>query len=100
MSIYVPVPPFDLWIFECGGARPGLHCSLNENYYLNVGSGAVQPPSTLTPGQANVSQDVYTAIAVAQQVHAAVCHMLPMCIIDAVSHMCWRFIVSCSALGF
>ena len=47
---------------------PGLYYSLNENYYLNVGSGKVQPSSTLTPGQANVSQETYIAIAVAQQV--------------------------------
>ncbi len=50
------------------GVLPGLYYSLNENYYLNVGSGKVQPASTLTPGQANVSQETYIAIAVAQQV--------------------------------
>jgi alpha-L-fucosidase len=50
------------------GVLPGFYYSLNENYYLNVGSGKVQPSSTLTPGQANVSQETYIAIAVAQQV--------------------------------
>jgi alpha-L-fucosidase len=49
------------------GIVPGLYVSLNENYYLNVGSGKVQPTSTLAPGQVNVSQDVYNAITVAQQ---------------------------------
>ena len=46
---------------------PGFYYSLNENYYLNVGSGKVQP-GPLAPGQANVTQEVYTAIAVAQQI--------------------------------
>ena len=50
------------------GVLPGFYYSLNENYFLNVGSGRVQPASTLTPGQANVSQETYIAIAVAQQV--------------------------------
>jgi alpha-L-fucosidase len=49
------------------GILPGLYMSLNENYYLNVGSAKVQPTSTLAPGQVNVSQDVYNAIALAQQ---------------------------------
>jgi len=50
------------------GVLPGFYYSLNENYYLNVGSGRVQPASTLVPGQANVTRDVYIAIAVAQQI--------------------------------
>ena len=50
------------------GVLPGFYYSLNETYYLNVGSGRVQPASTLTPGQANVSQETYIAIAVAQQI--------------------------------
>ena len=47
------------------GIKPGLYYSLNQNYYLNSGGGKVQN-TTLGPGQANVSQELYGKIVLAQ----------------------------------
>lgn len=47
------------------GVEPGIYYSLNENYYLNVGLGAVRNTS-LYPGQAKVSQELYGKIVLAQ----------------------------------
>lgn len=47
------------------GIRPGIYYSLNQNYYLNSGHGLVQN-TTLVPGQAKVSQELYGKIVVAQ----------------------------------
>ncbi len=37
-----------------------------NNAFLNVVSGVVQPPSTLVPGQANITQDQYVQIVISQ----------------------------------
>ena len=47
------------------GIQPGIYYSLNQNYYLNSGHGLVQNTS-LVPGQANVSQELYGRIVLAQ----------------------------------
>ena len=47
------------------GIQPGIYYSLNQNYYLNVGGGRVLNTS-LVPGQANVSQNTYARIVLAQ----------------------------------
>ena len=47
------------------GIEPGIYYSLNQNYYLNAGGGLVQN-SSLVPGQANVSQELYDKIVLAQ----------------------------------
>jgi alpha-L-fucosidase len=47
------------------GIAPGIYYSLNQNYYLNVARGQVLN-SPLVPGQANVSQDLYGLIVLAQ----------------------------------
>lgn len=47
------------------GIKPGIYYSLNQNYYLNSGHGLVQN-TTLIPGQAKVSQDLYGKIVLAQ----------------------------------
>ena len=44
---------------------PGIYYSLNENFYLNVGQGKVRT-APLVPGQANVTQDLYGKIVLAQ----------------------------------
>jgi alpha-L-fucosidase len=57
------------YIASCARANvsAGLYYSLNENYWLNVGAGRVgyAPPA---PGQLNVTQAQYDAIAAAQQI--------------------------------
>ena len=45
--------------------RPGIYYGLNENYYLNVADGLVMNTS-LVPGQAEVTQDLYGLIVLAQ----------------------------------
>ena len=59
----------DSFVESCraAGVLPGLYYSLNENYWLNVGAGRVNYQTPLAPGQLNVSQELYNAIAVAQQ---------------------------------
>ena len=47
------------------GILPGLYYSLNENFYLNTQNGLVRNTS-LVPGQANVTQDLYGKIVLAQ----------------------------------
>ena len=47
------------------GIKPGIYYSLNQNYYLNSGHGLVKN-TTLVPGQAKVSQDLYGRIVLAQ----------------------------------
>ena len=47
------------------GIKPGIYYSLNQNYYLNSGGGVVKN-TTLVPGQAKVSQEVYEKIVLAQ----------------------------------
>ena len=47
------------------GIKPGIYYSLNQNYYLNSGHGLVKN-TTLVPGQAQVSQDLYGKIVLAQ----------------------------------
>ena len=47
------------------GIKPGIYYSLNQNYYLNSGHGLVKN-TTLVPGQAKVSQDLYGKIILAQ----------------------------------
>ncbi|XP_065890625.1 uncharacterized protein [Dysidea avara] len=44
---------------------PGIYYGLNENFYLNVASGKVMN-TTLSPGQQNVTQDLYNKIILAQ----------------------------------
>ena len=44
---------------------PGIYYSLNQNYYLNVAQGKVMN-TKLTPGQVNVTQELYNKIALAQ----------------------------------
>ena len=45
---------------------PGVYYSLNHNYYLNVASSKIGANSRIVPGQQNVSQSQYEAIARAQ----------------------------------
>ena len=45
--------------------QPGIYYSLNQNYYLNSGHGIVLN-TTLVPGQAKVSQELYGKIVLAQ----------------------------------
>lgn len=47
------------------GIQPAFYYSLNHNYYLNTADGKVQP-GPLLPGQIEVTQDQYDAIALAQ----------------------------------
>ena len=47
------------------GIEPGIYYSLNQNYYLNVGHGLVKN-SSLVPGQAKVTQEMYSKIVLAQ----------------------------------
>ena len=47
------------------GVEPGIYYSLNDNYYLNARRGIVQNTS-LVPGQAKVSQEMYGKIVLAQ----------------------------------
>lgn len=44
---------------------PAFYYSLNHNYYLNVGNGAVQP-GPLLPGQVSVNQSTFDQIALTQ----------------------------------
>ena len=44
---------------------PGIYYSLNQNYYLNVGHGQLLK-TPLVPGQANVTQELYGKIVLAQ----------------------------------
>ena len=45
--------------------RPGIYYSLNQNFYLNAAKGLVLN-TTLVPGQAKVTQDLYGQIVLAQ----------------------------------
>ena len=47
------------------GIQPGIYYSLNQNFYLNSAHGAVLNTS-LIPGQAKVTQDLYNKIVLAQ----------------------------------
>jgi hypothetical protein len=47
------------------GIVPGFYHGAMNNYFLNVASGLVQPGETLVPGMANVTQDQYTQILLA-----------------------------------
>ena len=47
------------------GIEPGIYYSLTDNLYLNSGQGLVHN-SSLVPGQANVSQELYGQIVLAQ----------------------------------
>ena len=42
------------------------HPIRRQNFYLNAASHNVRPPSTLLPGQANITQAQYEAIILAQ----------------------------------
>ena len=44
---------------------PGIYYSLNQNYYLNVGHGKLLN-TPLVPGQANITQEMYGKIVLAQ----------------------------------
>lgn len=48
------------------GIGHGFYYSLTNNFFLNVKSHNVQPPSTLLPGQANVTQAQFEDLALAQ----------------------------------
>ena len=48
------------------GIGHGFYYSLTNNFYLNAFGHNVQPPSTLQPGQANVTQAQYEDLALAQ----------------------------------
>jgi alpha-L-fucosidase len=48
------------------GIGTGFYYSLTNNFFLNVLGHSVRPPSTLLPGQANVTQDEFEALAIAQ----------------------------------
>lgn len=47
------------------GLGHGFYYSLTNNFYLNERGFVVQPPSTLLPRQANVTQEQFEAIAIA-----------------------------------
>jgi len=47
------------------GIGHGFYYSLTNNFFLNVRSHSVQPPSTLLPGQQNVTQQQFEDIAFA-----------------------------------
>jgi alpha-L-fucosidase len=59
------VPKFAAAMQEAGLGY-GYYYSLTNNYFLNELGHNVQPPSTLLPGQANVTQAQYEEIALAQ----------------------------------
>jgi hypothetical protein len=46
----------------------GFYYSLTNNFFLNARGHVVQPPSTLLPGQASVTQQQYEDLAIAQVV--------------------------------
>jgi hypothetical protein len=48
------------------GIGHGFYYSLTNNFFLNAAGHNVQPPSTLLPGQANVTQAQYEDLALAQ----------------------------------
>lgn len=48
------------------GIGHGFYYSLTNNFYLNVHSHQVQPASSLLPGQENVTQEQFEAIALSQ----------------------------------
>ena len=48
------------------GIGHGFYYSLTNNFFLNAFGHNVQPPSTLQPGQANVTQAQYEDLALAQ----------------------------------
>ena len=51
---------------EAAGIGHGFYYSLTNNFYLNAAAHNVQPPSTLLPGQANITQAQYEAIILEQ----------------------------------
>ena len=51
---------------SAAGIGHGFYYSLTNNFYLNVRGHNVQPPSSLLPGQANVTQSQYEDLALAQ----------------------------------
>ncbi len=51
---------------SAAGIGHGFYYSLTNNFFLNARAHVVQPPSTLLPGQANVTQEQFENIALAQ----------------------------------
>eukprot|EP00658_Telonema_sp_P-2_P016394 TRINITY_DN1635_c0_g1_i3.p1 TRINITY_DN1635_c0_g1~~TRINITY_DN1635_c0_g1_i3.p1 ORF type:complete len:505 (+),score=123.21 TRINITY_DN1635_c0_g1_i3:177-1691(+) len=51
---------------EAAGIGHGFYYSLTNNFYLNVASHSVRPPSTALPGQVVVSQTEFEQLALAQ----------------------------------
>jgi alpha-L-fucosidase len=51
---------------SAAGIGHGFYYSLTNNFFLNARSHVVQPPSTLLPGQANVTQAQFEDLALAQ----------------------------------
>jgi len=48
------------------GVKPGFYLGAMNNAFLNVQGGVVGTPASLVPGQANITQDQYTQILLAQ----------------------------------
>jgi alpha-L-fucosidase len=51
---------------QSAGLGYGFYYSLTNNFYVNAAAHNVRPPSTLLPGQVNVTQQQYEAIILAQ----------------------------------
>jgi alpha-L-fucosidase len=49
---------------QARGIGHGYYWSLTNSYFMNVASFVVQPPSTLLPGMANITQEDYYRIAI------------------------------------